>query len=50
MRLSGKGCVVLMQAQEKRTNAEAVYVGVRFIDRDQKASQSLSKIIARLSS
>jgi len=50
MRLTANGSVVLMQAQEKRTNAEAVYVGVRFIDMDQKSGQLLSKIIARLSS
>ncbi|MDX1397548.1 MAG: response regulator [Oceanospirillum sp.] len=50
MRLTANGCVILMQAQEKRTNAEAVYVGVRFTDLDQKSSQLLSKIIARLSS
>ncbi len=50
MRLTAKGSVVLMQAQEKRTNAEAVYVGVRFTDMDQKSGQLLSKIIARLSS
>jgi len=40
----------MLQAQEKRTNAEAVYVGVRFIDMDPKSGQLLSKIIARLSS
>ncbi|MFG1488218.1 response regulator [Oceanospirillum sp. HFRX-1_2] len=50
MRLTAKGSVILLQAQEKRTNAEAVYVGVRFIDMDQKSGQLLSKIIARLSS
>ncbi|WP_086479973.1 response regulator [Oceanospirillum sanctuarii] len=50
MRLTANGSVVLMQAQEKRTNAEAVYVGVRFTDMDQKSGQLLSKIIARLSS
>lgn len=50
MRLTAKGAVVLLQAMEKRTNAEAVYVGIRFIDMDQKSGQLLSKIIARLSS
>lgn len=50
MRLTAKGCAVLLQAQEKRANAEGVYVGVRFTDLDQKSGQLLSKIIARLSS
>jgi len=49
IRLTVKGCTVMLQAQEKRTNAEVVYVGIRFTDADQKSTQLLSKIIARLS-
>ena len=50
MRLTARGCVTVLQAQEKRTTADAVYVGVRFVDMDERSSQVLSKIIARLSS
>jgi len=50
MRLTTRGCVTLLQAQEKRVTAESVYVGIRFVDMDEKSSQLLSKIIARLSS
>ncbi|OOV87339.1 response regulator [Oceanospirillum linum] len=48
-RLTVKGCVTMLQAQEKRIDAENVYVGIRFTDIDQKSSQLLSKVIARLS-
>lgn len=50
MRLTAKGGVILLQAQEKKVNAEAIYVGVRFVDMEPKSTQLLSKIIARLSS
>lgn len=50
MRLTTRGSVIVLQAQEKRANAEAVYVGARFVDMDEKSAQLLSRIIARLSS
>lgn len=50
MRFTTKGKVIFLQAQEKRVDAEAVYVGIRFVEQDAKAQQMLSKLIARLSS
>ena len=49
IRLTAQGSVILLQAQEKRSDADAVYVGVRFIHMDDKASQLLSRVIALLS-
>lgn len=50
MRYTVKGKVIFLQAQEKKVDAEALYVGIRFIELDAKAQQTLSKLIARLSS
>lgn len=50
MRMTVEGVVILLQAQEKRVDAEGIYVGVRFMDMDSRSGQLLSKIIARLSS
>ena len=49
-RMTAKGKVYMLQAQEKRVDAEFVYLGVRLLDMDSKGQQHLSKIIGLLSS
>lgn len=49
-RMTAKGKVYMLQAQEKRVDAEWVYLGVRLADLDAKGQQQLSKIISLLSS
>lgn len=50
LRMTAKGKVYMLQAQEKRVDAEVVYLGVRLLDMDSKGQQQLSKIIGLLSS
>ncbi|MBB1488366.1 response regulator [Oceanospirillum sediminis] len=48
-RLSTKGSVIMLQALEKRLDAEVVYAGIRFTDLDDKSQKTLSRIIGLMS-
>lgn len=49
VRLSMKGSVIMLQAIEKRVDAEVVYAGIRFTDLDDKSQKGLAKVISLLS-
>ncbi len=50
LRMTAKGKVYMLQAQEKRIDAEVVYLGVRLLEQDEKSQQLLSRIIGLLRS
>ncbi len=50
IRMSTKGTVTMLQAKEKKLDAEVLYVGIQLTEQDAKTQQLMSRIIGLLSS